>query len=161
MLSVADNNGSAEVGGAEHEGDERLEVRGDGDRQNVPNHFYSVHHHRYHHRPAVGAAHNRHVIQKRRSAAERSEVDEDRAEARRRGAGGDGGEEKTAAGAPRVRRSFTTTLPRSDARDRIPRCTDVRRHLSGDLHRDSKQPTAKTLCCLRSFLRRLRSNLIM
>lgn len=29
--SVSDNNGSIEVGGVGHEGDERLEVRGDGD----------------------------------------------------------------------------------------------------------------------------------
>lgn len=60
---VPDNHGSAEERGVEHEGDERLEVRGDGDRQNVPNHFYSVHHHRNHHRPTVGATHHRHVIQ--------------------------------------------------------------------------------------------------
>lgn len=85
-LSVAGNNRSTKVGRVGDEGVERLEVRGDGDRQNVPNHFYSVHHHRYYHRPNVGTAHHRHVIQKPRAAAGRSEVDEDRTRSRRFGA---------------------------------------------------------------------------
>ncbi|KAL2744329.1 neuronal acetylcholine receptor subunit alpha-7-like isoform X2 [Vespula maculifrons] len=63
------DNGSVKERRGKHEGDERLEVCGDGDRQDVPNHFYSVHHHRYHHRPIIGAAHHRHVIQKSQATA--------------------------------------------------------------------------------------------